>query len=379
MLRHATHSGMSHTDIAIIGGGLAGLHAARLLHRAGIDFLLLEARDRLGGRILSVDEHGQPSADGFDLGPSWYWPRMQPAITALVHELGLPSFPQTSDGDVLVERMSREGPHRFRGEATEPHSFRLAGGTAALVEALRRDLPAERIRCGSTVTAMTLADDRVSLTVSADATGRSDTIVAAHVIAALPPRLLAEHVTFAPALDMSTLSRWRATPTWMAPHAKFFAIYDRAFWRAAGLSGTAQSMVGPMPEMHDATTASGQAALFGFLGISADQRAASGVDAVTQACVAQLVRLFGAEAAAPRATLFMDWAAEQHTATAMDRVPGGHPTAGTAPWVTGVWQERLVLGGSETSRDEPGYLAGAVTASGHAVDAVVRRHRPVAS
>ena len=34
----------------------------------------------------------------------------------------------------------------------------------------------------------------------------------------------------------------------MAPHAKFFAIYNQPFWRASGLSGTAQSMVGPMVE-----------------------------------------------------------------------------------------------------------------------------------
>lgn len=30
-----------------------------------------------------------------------------------------------------------------------------------------------------------------------------------------------------------------------------FAIYDRPFWREAGLSGTAQSMVGPLAEIHD--------------------------------------------------------------------------------------------------------------------------------
>jgi monoamine oxidase len=58
------------TTVAIVGGGLAGLYAGRLLHSAGIAFQLFEARDRAGGRILSTDESGRVSADGFDLGPA---------------------------------------------------------------------------------------------------------------------------------------------------------------------------------------------------------------------------------------------------------------------------------------------------------------------
>lgn len=42
---------MSNPTVIIIGGGLSGLTAARQLHQAGIDFLLLEASDRLGGRV----------------------------------------------------------------------------------------------------------------------------------------------------------------------------------------------------------------------------------------------------------------------------------------------------------------------------------------
>ena len=72
------------TRVAILGGGLAGLNAARLLHNAGISFQLFEARDRLGGRILTVDETGHPAEGGFDLGPSWFWPQLQPAIGSLV-------------------------------------------------------------------------------------------------------------------------------------------------------------------------------------------------------------------------------------------------------------------------------------------------------
>ncbi len=103
---------MTDTQVAIVGGGLSGLNTARLIGEAGADFQLFEARDRLGGPILTADATGAPSGDGFDLGPSWIWPRMQPALAALVEELGLPAFGQISAGDVVFERMSREPPQR---------------------------------------------------------------------------------------------------------------------------------------------------------------------------------------------------------------------------------------------------------------------------
>ncbi len=363
---------MPPTPIAIVGAGLAGLHATRLLRAANVDCVLIEARDRLGGRILTVDENGQLSEDGFDLGPSWYWPHMQPVMTDLLEELGVPAFEQRSDGDVIFERMSREGPRRYHGDSEEPRSFRLAGGTGSLVSALARALPPEHVQLGARVTAMTLREDGVELTIQR-ADGSVEPLNATHVIAAVPPRLLEAMVAFTPVQDVRTARRWRDAPTWMAPHAKFFACYDRPFWREAGLAGTAQSMVGPMPEIHDATTASGQAALFGFLGVSADQRAAVGDEALIGACLDQLERFFGAEARRPRATLLKDWASDPLTATVADRVPTGHVAPDDAPWVTGPWQARLALAGSETSPSEPGYLAGAVVAAARAVDETLRK------
>lgn len=365
---------MTRTQIAIIGGGLAGLHAARLLHAANVEFTLLEARDRLGGRILTLDGSGQPAADGFDLGPSWYWPRMQPAIADLVAQLDLPAFAQNSDGDVVFERMSREGPQRFHPGEQEQLSFRLAGGTAALVRALARDLPRERVLIDAEVTAMALVDGGVELTVRRKG-GAAESLTAAHVIAAVPPRLLEDRVAFTPAIDAAAARRWQETPTWMAPHAKFFAVYDRPFWREAALSGSAQSMVGPMPEMHDATTATGEAALFGFVGIGAEQRAVLGEAALTRACLDQLARIFGAEALRPRATLLKDWAADPLTATAADRAPTGHPSPSLGPWVAGPWEARLALAGSETSPSEPGYLAGAVIAAARGVEETLAKVR----
>ncbi|WP_212377612.1 flavin monoamine oxidase family protein [Acetobacter persici] len=356
-------------DVAIVGGGLSGLYAARLLRKASIDVVLIEAQAHLGGRIRTVDDKGQPTEDGFDLGASWYWPHIQPAIGELIAELGLSSFTQNTDGDVLFERMSREPIHRFSDMGQEQASRRLIGGTLRLINALTCDIPADRLLLNRRVTAMTLMEAEVNITCQ-PSEGRAETIMARHVIAALPPRLLEATVAFAPALEKADTAHWRDTPTWMAPHAKFFAFYERPFWRDEGLSGTAQSMVGPMVEIHDATTSSGKAALMGFIGVPAAQRRLLDEETLAKACAGQLGRLFGPLAAKPQATLLKDWATDPLTATEADVAAGGHITATNEPWVTGAWRKRLTLAGSETSSQEPGYLAGAIIAARSAVEDV---------
>lgn len=361
------------TTVAIIGGGLAGLCAAKVLLTEGIDFRVLEARERLGGRILSTDESQSLSDDGFDLGPSWYWPQIQPQMAALVQELGLAAFPQHNNGDVIFERMSRETPLRYQAAQQEPQSMRLVGGTASLIAALAKQMPHESILTSTRVKQMLLGPAEIALTV-ATPDGSSDTLNAEQVIAALPPRLLA-NISFSPSIDAATAQQWRNTPTWMAPHAKFFAIYDCPFWRDAGLSGTAQSFVGPLGEIHDATTASGKAALFGFPSIGADAREAVGEAAFSNACREQFARIYGPQALHPRATLFKDWATDPFTASADDRTAGGHPAPPAQAWVIGPWQQHLSLGGSETSTTETGYMAGAVTAAHRAAAEVLQRLR----
>ncbi len=348
--------------IAIVGGGLSGLYAARLLQAARVPFVVLEARDRLGGRILSED--------GFDLGPAWFWPDMQPAIAALVDELGLTGFQQYSEGDVLVEQAPTIAPARYPGFGQMASSFRIAGGTAALVTALARDLPQDRLRLGAAVTHAALREDGVTLALR-DAAGKRETLEARALLLALPPRLAEKTIAFTPALPGDVSARWRAMPTWMAPHAKFVAVYAKPFWRANGLCGTAQSGVGPMVEIHDASAMperEGGAALFGFVGVPAAARARIGETALRQHCLAQLVRLFGQEAGRPIATHFKDWAADPFTATADDN--GEHPEAMTAPWFDAVWSRHAAMAGSETAPAHPGYLEGALLAAQNAVRAI---------
>jgi monoamine oxidase len=92
---------MGKHDVVVIGAGLAGLSAARDLARAGTDVVVLEARNRPGGRVEQTK-----LADGrlVQLGGEVVGP-FQEAYCGLVEELGLtlePSFPQLPGEDTYV-------------------------------------------------------------------------------------------------------------------------------------------------------------------------------------------------------------------------------------------------------------------------------------
>ena len=369
----------AHARIVIIGGGLAGLTAAFALEQRGItDYRLLEARPDWGGRIQS--RALRPAAalpvatiDRVDLGPTWFWPDAQPELDQLIGELGLPRFAQFETGDMMVERSPHEAPRRTWGYASEPTSMRLVGGMAALVDALRGRLRGGPLVTGRTVVALQHSEAGVAV-LSRDEAGVMHTVHAEQVLLAVPPRLALATLRFWPELPPALGRAWQQTATWMAPHAKYLAVYDMPFWRDQGLSGEARSLRGPLGEIHDASMPGGAAALFGFFALPAAARRTTSEQALLAQCRAQLGRLFGPLAATPRADVIKDWAADPLTATVADLAAvGSHGVAPPATAADGPWHARLVGVGSEWSPQFPGYVAGAVEAARLGVQTWVAR------
>lgn len=342
-------------SVLIVGGGLSGLALADMLEREGRDYRLVEARARFGGRIKT--EHCGEGA--FDMGPAWFWPG-QPRIAALIKDHGFTAFEQFARGDLLYE-----GPdgrvERGRGFASMQGSLRLEGGLAKLTSRLAGGLSSQRIHLGKAVRALQKTEEGIAAALQS-----GEVLEAKQVVLALPPRIAAT-LHFDPPLPETMRNAMRDIPTWMAGHAKAVAIYDTPFWRDAGLSGDATSRHGPMVEIHDASPSmGGPYALFGFIGVPPEGR--KDVPRLRQHIIAQLVRLFGDAAAAPRQLILKDWAFDPHTATPLDHAPlYAHPTYRLPAELQGIWHGRLLFAGTEAAPQFGGYLEGALEAAENAL------------
>src|SRR4051812_24872668 len=123
------------TDVAIVGGGLAGLTCALRLAQAGRSVAVLEARDRVGGRTLThtFDDDSVIDAGGESIGPT------QGRVSGLVGELGLELFETRSDQTSQL-LLGRRIPYAANAEPDDP-DYLAAGDALGKLDAMARDVP----------------------------------------------------------------------------------------------------------------------------------------------------------------------------------------------------------------------------------------------
>jgi monoamine oxidase len=128
------------TDVVVVGAGFAGLTAARNLMLAGKKVVVLEARDRVGGRIKA----GKLAGRNIDVGGMWVGPT-QTKVLELVKEFGLHTVPQYEEGKDIAELNGKRTTADREGlgldAETQAEYDRLIGELNRLTEQVPLDAP----------------------------------------------------------------------------------------------------------------------------------------------------------------------------------------------------------------------------------------------
>jgi len=342
--------------IVIIGGGLSGLTLAYLLLQKNIKATILEASSRLGGRIYTVKGNlGTP----LELGATWF-SDMHPHLLSLIRELDLQQFPQFSRGISLFQTKSFEAPQQFFIPESEAPSYRLAGGTQMLIEALAERLDRADIHLNAKVTSARELPDGVIVTTEGGKAYEADI-----AISCIPLPLAASLIAFSPQLPPSISGLLPTVQTWMAGAVKFTLEYGRPFWRDKGFSGMLYSHAGIITEMYDHTSFREDS--FGITGFLNGNAALYSYDVRKELVLVQLGELLGDEARQPVAYFDKIWNDEWVSAGKQEihrpHQNNGHPLL-HMPYLNG----KFFFCGTETAGEFAGYMEGAVIAAKAVLD-----------
>lgn len=88
-------------DVVVVGAGLSGLQAAYSAQKEGLSVAVLEARDRVGGKVWSVPLASKRGTA--DLGAAWINDSLQPRIWSYVQKFGLQVVKQRLEGKAVMQ------------------------------------------------------------------------------------------------------------------------------------------------------------------------------------------------------------------------------------------------------------------------------------
>ena len=344
--------------IIILGAGLSGLRTAGLLKMAGYKILVIEARERLGGRIFTKSSAGDTPVE---MGATWFGAK-HTHLTALLKELGVEYYEQHTQGIAFFEPFSLAPPQRIEVPEQLP-SYRISGGSMAVINKLAEGLDTKEIVFGNKIESLQFDKDKVTVL------GKSEKWEAAAIISTLPPALLFMSINMEPGVALEVKNIGLNTHTWMQDSIKTAIVYKEPFWRTSDLSDTLFSNVGPVTDLYDHSDHKVEKyALCGFVNggyaaISADER--------MKKVMQQLEKFFG-----PVVLQFLeyeeciwndDYIKHPDMQDIFPHQNNGHPI-----FEKPLYDGKFFLSGAETARNFPGYMDGAVQSAERVVQDILK-------
>lgn len=347
--------------VIIIGAGLTGLTLAYLLKKKGVDALILEARNRLGGRI-----HTAYKADSapIELGATWLGKQHRNLIQ-LLEELAIQTFVQELSSKAIYEPISTSPPQLVTLPPNDNPSYRIKDGSSHLIHQLANKLDSKQIHLSQVVASIKQDDQLMNITTD------KGIYQANWVVSTLPPNLLVSNITFSPSLTDELIGLARATHTWMGESIKIALRFETPFWNDSS-SATMFSNVGPVSELYDHSDFEGQHhALKGFMnggfyGASKEER--------RNFVLNQLSKYYGEKVRDYVSYEDCAWKNEQYTFAAYGEYILPHQNNGDQMFQKGLYDSKFFIAGSETALTYPGYMDGAVESAKKVCDQLMNQY-----
>ncbi|MEN2280893.1 NAD(P)/FAD-dependent oxidoreductase [Algoriphagus sp. SE2] len=343
--------------IIIIGAGLSGLLTAYRLKKAGIPFKILEARDRIGGRINTV--YGTDITP-VEMGATWFG-NQHVHLRALLEELGIEYFKQYMDR-IVYYQASPTSPTESVQIPIQAPSYRISGGTSNLIHTLYQKLDENDIILNQSIKQIKSLGDSIQVITD-------KVYVGSQVVVAIPPKLWAKRILFEPNLPADLIQIAQQTHTWMEDSIKIALTYKDPFWEAEGRSATLFSNAGPITELYDhCNSERTKFALCGFINSSFHQLDVAERRALV---IAQIKSVFG-----PKAEDFLEyqecvWSMEENTFEASDIPHFPHQNNGNQVFRHSYFGDKLLFSSSESASEFPGYMDGAVCSANLAASQII--------
>jgi len=240
-------------DVCIIGAGLSGAYASHLLLAQNKSVSVLDARNRIGGRLLTTEQGGA------DLGGAWIWPRSEYVMQQFVEKVGVQTIPMLLDGETTARTPDGRRHVLPSGEAARQYAacgggaVRVSGGAASMVQKL---LGGDTNTKPSVLLGMRVVridyggdgDDAIIISYTKSASNKNDcemTVIKCRTaILAAPPKVLANTIEFHPPLPRNKIDSMVATPTWMEDYGKVAVSFPHNWWRRLDKSAISIDQMG---------------------------------------------------------------------------------------------------------------------------------------
>lgn len=331
-----------HSKYIIVGAGLSGLTTAYHLAKNGEeDFIILEARDRIGGRILTKDD--------IDLGATWFQ-NHHTYLTQLLENLSLDKFEQYSKGQSVLVYNTMAPAHYFESQHNGPSAYRVAGGSIALINTLAEALP-KKIVLNTSITS--ISEDKYQIHLKTNKT----TYSAEKVIVTIPPKL-ASTLDFSPEIPENLFQTMKSTHTWMSNAMKVGILFKSPFWRKKDFSGTIIGQVGPVIELYDHCDY--EEKVFGLMGFINEGLRDTSPEIRKEKILRYLEKYLGKEVMDYTDYFEKDWSMDKHTSCENLKSVYMSPQYGDSLYDQWYFNDKLLFSGTETSPIHGGYLDGAI-------------------